>query len=317
MIYIIEGQESIFISNKIKQLSNQIDADVIKFEGNFSLYEMVNACNTPSLFSNKNVVLVKDPYFLCKKVDEKELEPLFNYVASPIFETDLVFYTLDDKFNSKLKAYKNISTNAEIIKYNSYDYKNFNTYVNQEIRRANLNINNDAAYLLNQMCKRSATLLNQNIEVLSNYPEKITTQVVSKLCTASDDNDSFELINAITAKDINKTVSLERRMLSDVDSIYSIIGLLAAQLRFLYQLSYCLNKGMKKSQIVDEMNISDYRYDKSIDALKKLNMKQIINLLDQLSKLDIKCKTDNSIDDQTRFELFILQLLEKGNHASN
>lgn len=320
MIYVIEGEEPIFVRNKVEQLSNQVDCDVIRFDGNdknFSLFNVVDSCNTSSLFSNKNVVLVKDPPFLCKKIDEKDLEPITKYVSSPIFETDLIFYTYDNKFNSKLKAYKNVATNAEIIKYDCLDYKNFNTYASQEVRRANLNINNDAFSLLVQICKRSATLLKQNIDVLSNYLEKITIQAINKLCTSSDDNDSFELINAITAKDITKVVYLERRMLKDNDSIYSVIGLLAAQLRFLYRLSYLSNSGMRSSEIKDELNISDYRYSKSIEALQKLNMNQILNLLNELSILDIKCKSDASISDQSKFELFILNLLRKENYASN
>lgn len=320
MIYIIEGEETIFIQDKINQLIGQIDYDVIRFDGNdkkFTISMMVEACKTGSLFSSKNLVLVKDPLFLCKKVDEKELEILSDYISNPIFETDLVFYTYDNKFNSKLKAYKNVATNAEILKYNSYDYKNFNLYVNQEVNKKHLNINNDAISLLTQMCKRSATLLQQNLDVLSNYPEKITVQVVNKLCTYSDDNDSFELINAITNKDISKVIYLERRMLRDNDSIFSVIGLLSSQLRFLYHLSYLNSLGYRSSQIIDEMNISEYRYTKSLESLRKLSMKQIIELLDQLSILDIKCKSDDSISDQSKFELFILNLLGKKKYASN
>ena len=320
MIYIVEGEEELFIQNKIDQLSHQIDADVIRFDGNskyFSLTKMIDSCNTSSLLCEKNIVLVKDPPFLCKKADKNELEILFKYVTNPRFETDLIFYSYDNKFNTKLIAYKNIATNAEIIIYNRLDYKNFNTYVNQEIRRANLIINNDAVNLLIQICKRNATLLNQNIQILCNYPDKITVQVINKLCTVSDDSDSFELINAITDKNITKVISLERKMLNSSDSIYSVIGLLSAQLRFLYQLSYLNNIGLDKRQIIEELNLSEYRYNKSIEALSKLKMNQILVMLERLSDMDIKCKTDDSISDQSKFELYILNLLEKSNYASN
>ena len=68
----------------------------------------------------------------------------------------------------------------------------FNNYVKERIKQENININNDALNLLNTICKRDATLLNQNLEILSLYPEKITTQVINKLCVASDTLPAYE-----------------------------------------------------------------------------------------------------------------------------
>lgn len=320
MIYIIEGEEQIFIENKIKQLLKQDDCEIIKFDGNnknFDINVLVESCLGNSLFSQKTIVLVKDAPFLTRKYDEKELQKVLEYVNNPVFETDLIFYTYENKHNGKLKGYKSICKNAQVIEFNSYDYKNFNTYVNQQINSNNLNIERDAAYLLNTICKRNATLLNQNIEILMNYPDRITTEVISKLCTSSDDNNSFEMINALTNKDITKAIYIERKMLNENDSVLAVIGLLASQLRFLYQLSYYISVGKKRNEIIEITRCSDGRYNKSIETLAKLKTIQIIELLSELSKLDIKCKTDNSIPDSSRFELFILNLLKKDNYASN
>lgn len=320
MIYIVEGEEELFIKQKLNQICNVNDAQIINFDGNdknFNMNEMIDACLGNSLFSNKTIVLVKDAPFLTKKVDDKLLQPLIEYVDNPVFETELVFYSLENKLNSRLKAYKAISKNAQLCELNSYDYKNFNTYVNQQINFNQLNINRDAAYLLNTICKRNATLLNRNIEILKNYPGLITSEVIDKLCTASDDEDSFEMINALTNKDISKAISIERKLMNDNDSINSVIGLLAFQLRFLYHLSYLISVGKKKSEIIDITKCSEGRYNKSVLTLKRLNMKEIINLLSLLSDLDISCKNDSTISDKSRFELFILNLLKKDSYASN
>lgn len=319
MIYIIEGEEEIFIKNKINELCNQ-DCEIIKIDGNskdFSLDFLINSSYGNSLFANETVVLVKDAPFLIKKYDEKQLDKLINYINNPIFETDLIFYTYENKHNGKLKAYKAISKNANIIELNSYDYKNFNTYVNQLVNFNKLNINNDAIYMLNNICKRNATLLNQNISILKNYPDIITTEVIKKLCTSSDDNDAFEMINALTNKDISKVITIERRMLKTNDSIISIAGLLASQLRFLYQLSYLIKSNKTKSEIIDITKCSEGRYKNSLQTLKKLSMSEIIMLLNELSNFDIKCKNDNSMNDNSRFEIFVLDLLKKENYASN
>lgn len=313
MIYIVEGNEPLFIEEKIAEINAKAHGDVIKFDGNdkdFSIDFMVDTCLSNNLFSQNNLVLVKDAPFLTKKIDDKLLKPLLDYVEDPIYETDLVFYSLDNRLNGKLKAYKAISKNAQRFELNNLDYRNFDTYVNQQCNFNQLDINRDAVYLLNSICKRSATLLKQNIEILKNYPGKITTQVVEKLCTAYDENDSFDLINALTNRDISKAISIERKIMDDNDSIMSVIGLLAFQLRFLYQLSYLVSIGKKRNEIIQEMNCSDARYNMSLETIKKLSSKKIIELLDRLSKLDIECKSDFSINDKSRFELFILDLLK-------
>ena len=320
MLYIIEGEEQVFIKKKINEIIAKQQTEIVEFDGNnknFDLLDMINACKSNNLFSEKTIVLVKDAPFLTKKIDEKELKPLFDYVENPLYETDLIFYSLDNNHNSKLKAYKTILKNAQLFVLDSFDYKNFNTYVNQQCNLYNLKINNDAIYLLNTICKRDATLLNQNIEILSNYPEVITTQVIRKLCTASDDNNSFDMINAIVNNDISKAIAIERSMLSENDSIISIIGLLASQLRFLYQLSYYLSLGKNKNEILEITKCSEGRYNKSVESLRKLDMNKIIYLLSELSHIDILCKSDNSVSDITRFELFILNLMKENTYASN
>ena len=320
MNYIIFGEEELFVKNKLNEIIKSQVGEVFNFDGNsktFNINDVINSCLSSNIFNDKNIIVVKDPPFLIKKFEENLLDSLNNYINNPVFETDLIFYTLENKFNSKLKEFKLICKNAQVIECNSYDYKNFNTYVNQQINYNNLDIDNDAAYLLNTICKRNASLLSQNIDILKNYPEHIDSNVINKLCTVSDDNDSFELINSIVNKDISKTIHLERKLINEKDSIFSVIGLLASQLRFLYQIAYYKSINKSDRQVLELINCNEYRYKKAIDTLRNLKLDQILKLLNDLSSLDIKCKLDNSISDVSRFEIYILNLLKKDIYASN
>lgn len=320
MIYIIEGEEEFFIKKKIKELTNIDNSEIVTFDGNdknFTINELINTCNSNSLFSDKTIVLVKDPFFLIKKTDDSELKELFEYIDNPIYETDLIFYTLENKLNSKLKSYKYISKNANLISCEQLDNYNFNIFAKQEINKGKLKINNDAINLLIQICKRDASLFIRNFEILENYPSLITVDVVQKLCTYSNDNDAFEIINAITNKNISKAINIERKMLSENSSIMSIIGLLASQLRFLYQLSYYRTIGKNKKEIMEITKCSEGRYIKSLETLNHLDQKEILLLLDKLSTLDIECKTNNTIDELNRFELFIINIMKENSYARN
>ena len=320
MIYIIQGNEQCFIEDKINEILKQNkDSEIIRYDGSdrsFSIDMMLDSCVSNSLFNNKNVVLVNQPYFLIKKVEDKDYGKLEKYVKDPVYETDLVLYTYLDNFSSRLKTYKLFSGNAQIITCDSLDNNNFYNYVRQRLNESNLKLNNDAFNLLSNICKRSATLLNQNIEILKLYPGNIDTRVISNLCTVSDNNDSFELINALTSKDISKSISLQRMMMKDSENIFGLIALLSMQLRYLYHVAYLYSSGKSKYEIVELTGSKEYRVSMALKTLDNLNMDQIIELLYRLSELDIRCKSDSSISDTSRFELFILDLL-RGNHAVN
>ena len=320
MIYVIHGQEQCFIEDKINQiLKENKDSEIIRYDGSdrsFNIDLMLESCISNSLFNTKNVVLVNQPFFLIKKIEDSQYERLEKYVNDPIYETDLVLYTYLDNFNSRLKTFKLFSGNAQIITCNSLDNNNFNNYVRQRLNEEGLKMNNDSISLLSNICKRSATLLNQNIELLKLYPDNIDTRVIANLCTVSDNNDSFELINALTAKDITRAISLERAQLKDNDNIFGLIALLSTQLRFLYHVAYLYGSGKSKYDIAELTGSKEYRITMALKTLENLNSDQILELLAKLSELDIRCKSDSSISDISRFELFIMNLL-RGNHAVN
>ena len=51
---------------------------------------------------------------LKKKVDDKGVDELLSYCKKPIYENTLIFYTYDNDFKKVLKAFKDISTNADV-----------------------------------------------------------------------------------------------------------------------------------------------------------------------------------------------------------
>ncbi len=320
MIYVIKGSEELAIRKQIDKICQGEDLDIVRISGDdeFLIDEIIDACNGKSLFASKSIVLVKDPYFLINKVDENKLEKFYKYLENPAYDSDLVLYSLEDKINTKLKAYKKVIENAELFNFEEYDRKQFNSFAYYELNASKLDINKEAVYLLIDICRNDSSLFMQNIDVLKNYPGKIDSDVINKLCTASDDINSFDLINAITDNDLDKAINLERTMLENSDDgILGIISLLAGQLRFLYQFSYLLSKNYDKKAILDEMKMSDYRYSKSLETIKKLKMPQILEMLKSLSDLDIACKSDFSLKDSSKFELLIIQLLMKREYARN
>ena len=68
---------------------------------------------------------------------------------------------------------------------------------------------------------------------------------------------------------------------------------------------------MSRKQILETTGVNEYRLSKANETLKVLKKEKIIELLKKLSDLDVTLKTDNSISEQTRFEVFLLEFLKK------
>lgn len=312
MIYIIKGDEPYFINQKVNEILAKINCEPVKFDGyskNFSIDEVIDNCVSFSLFSSESCVILENPPFLIKKGDDKDNEKIINYCQNPVYENTLILYTLDNNFNEKLKTYKEIANNAQVINCNKLKYGDFERFCNSEINNSKIVINNDARSKLIDSVKFDASLFKNNLEILKLYPGKIDLNAVNALCNTSDDNDAYDLVNAIINKDISRAFSLERQMLTDDNSVLGIVGLIANQLRFLYFVDYLKKNGNSQKEIADIIHCHPYRIQKSFETLSHFSANSIPELLSELSDLDVKSKTEN-IDEKLMFELFVLRLMK-------
>lgn len=311
MIYIIYGNNSYLIDSKINEIINQNkDGDVIKVDGsskNFSYYDVLDSINSVGLFNNKSLVLFKDPPLLKKKVDDKGVDELLSYCKKPIYENTLIFYTYDNDFKKVLKAFKDISSNADVYDL-KVDPKNFYNMCIEVAKKYTVRLNRLCFDIVYKACNNSLSLFKQNMDILDLYPEKIDEDVVNNLLISSNEENVFNLINALTNKKVSDSIYYARRILANDSNINGLIALLANQLRFLYQVSYYSDDPYGASDILGCK--SPYRITKALETLRTLKSKDIMSMLDRLAVLDLDSKQNSDIDDTLKLELFIVELLK-------
>ena len=315
MIYIIYGTEPYLINNKLNEIVKEnSDSSIVKYNGldkSFSINELLDTVTSVDLFSNKSLILLKDPIFLIKKVDEKEIDAFLEYCHKPIYENTLVMYTLDNSFNTRLKIFNDISLNAQVIildKIKNYDFFN---YAKGEINNRKLNITKDAINTLINSVNYDLSLLNNNLDILALYPEQIDTDVVKKLISYPSEEDTFNLINALTSKKISKSIKLANTILESDGSVLRLISTLANQLRFLYMVSYYNSNHFSMSELIKITGAKEYRIKKALETLTNLSDIEILKLESKLADLDYLIKTQSDIDERMYLNLFIVSELNK------
>lgn len=314
MIYVIKGEEPYLIRKKISEIvSANKNSEIVKFNGSdnsFSIYEVINACRSINLFMDKVVVLVKDAPFLYKKASDEELKALVDYINNPTYEAELIFYSLENNISEKLKSTKELIKNAQYIKLDKLKKNDFYSYARNMINQCRLNIDSKAIDYLVNNSNFDLSLLSSNLRVLSLYPDFINLDVLNKLISLPDEEDPFNLINSLTNKDISKSIEYVNKLLKYDDNILGLISLISAQLRFLYAVSYYDGIGYSTSDIMNALKVrNDYRIVKARETLRNISKEDILKLLSDLSDLDFKCKTNSEIDDKTKLELLIVNMI--------
>ena len=314
MIYIISGSDSYLIDQKLNEIIKQNkDADVIKVDASgktFSYYEVLDSIGSVGLFASSSIVLVKDPSILKRKVDnDLSVEQLIEYCKKPIYENVLVFYTYENDFKKTLKAYKDISKNADVIEL-KVDPKNFYSLCLDVAKKYSFKLDNNCFNIVYKACNNSLALFKQNMDILELYPDKITGDVVDTLLISSNEENVFNLINALTNKKVSDSIYYAKRILSNDSNINGLISLLAGQLRFLYEVSFWSKTDSNPNYIADKMDVkSVYRVQKALESLRYLRGNEIMSLLDKLANLDYKSKVNSDYDDTLKLELFIVGMI--------
>ena len=314
MIYIISGSDSYLIDQKLNEIIKQNkDADVIKVDASgktFSYYEVLDSIGSVGLFASSSIVLVKDPSILKRKVDnDLSVEQLIEYCKKPIYENVLVFYTYENDFKKTLKTYKDISKNADVIEL-KVDPKNFYSLCLDVAKKYSFKLDNNCFNIVHKACNNSLTLFKQNMDILELYPDKITGDVVDTLLISSNEENVFNLINALTNKKVSDSIYYAKRILSNDSNINGLISLLAGQLRFLYEVSFWSKTDSNPNYIADKMDVkSVYRIQKALESLRYLKGNEIMALLDKLANLDYKSKVNSDYDDTLKLELFIVGMI--------
>lgn len=313
MIYILNGDEEYLIEKKINDILNENkDSEILRFNGldkTFEVKTLLEILNNVGLFANRKLILIKDPYFFIKKSDDN-FDELIKYCTNPFFENDLVFYTLENTFNEKLKLFKDIIKNAQHIKYSKLKKNDFYNECCSILNKKNIKLKRELLNMLIDSCNNSLKIFSLNVDLIELYPDELTLEVLENLLISDNNDNVYQLINALTNKNISLSFRLIKKYLAYDNNINGLVSLLGSQLRFLYEVSYYSSNSLSINEIMDKVNTSSrYRIEKAFETLRFLKSKEILILLNKLSDLDYTLKNNYDLDSELQFELFVVGLL--------
>ena len=302
---------------------NEYLADSYIHETEFSAYEKVSVdCDSEgldeliadltesSLFSQKKIITVKNPFFLTAKVPkkfQKQIAKLQNVLAN-IAELDdvLVIVASYEKIDRRKKITKLITKNFNVVETKIRPFELSKT-VRNLISMEGYQITSSA---LNLLLERSDQVLDT---VLSNYNKlkmvvsnsKITTELVEKNVDLSLAQNIFAILDSALSNNYQEALVRLSNQLHNGNNPIQILAVFENQLEMILIVKVLNERGRSEAEIVQTLGVHPYRV--KLALKNRLSLDKVAKLLKQAIKLDFNYKS-GQYHENNFLKLFILSV---------
>ncbi len=319
MNYLIEGTDRYLVQRKIVSLHQEIldkkniDRITTYDLSNGSIDELLASVNQLSFFDQERIIVVVGADLNLDEKDQKhneDVERLMTYFEHPVPESSLIFDLGDYPLNTRNANGKKLQKLCRYTKIAPLDTMTFQQMTRQDLKKEKIELSETEIKTLNDRLPLDLANWHSELAKLKNYPGKLDSTTIKQLVIrplfGSEAKDTLYFSNAILSKDLKRTLSYWQDLSQQTKEYYPLIGMIASQLRFLYEVKYLANSGHNNNQITKQLDANPYRVTKTMELVNRYRLNDIEELLVSLANLDLNIKT-GVINDKLGFELFLLE----------
>lgn len=287
--------ETIYKTKEIlKELTKDI-ANIITFNmQENSINEILEEASYFSMFNDKKCIIVKNAkIFSSEKSNKEDLEKLEKYLDNENKNTILIFI-YNGKCDSKRKVYNKIKSAGNLYIVNNMTRTDIKNELLKYVNSKKYKIDDKSLwYIINNTLGNYDISINELDKIMMYYskPSQINYNDVINLTSKLIIDNNFKLIDSIISKDLENSIYLleDLKILKIEPSI--IISLLYR--KFKLMLSIIIYKELKysKEDILKNLKLAEWQYNKVYDNLNKYNKKEIKNEIIKLSNIDYQYKS--------------------------
>ena len=324
---LIYGNESYLLNQKlaarIKALVGEQDGmNTVFYDASspsFSMQALLEEAQTLPFFSEHKVLVLQNCAFLTRgtALKESDQKDLMNHLKQKV-ETCSIFFLHD---NDNLDTHKNIT--KKIMEVCEVEYvKKLEPFAFRkellELLKKNKIVMSDAAFEeFHKRMDSNLSVSHHEIEKLVLYGSRLDLSDVEALVSRPLDNETFHLVNALMGQDLKQALSIYRDMMTLNMEPLSFSGLIASQLRLLYQVACLQEAGYHRQEMINKLsganNINVYRLNKLLDLANLTRPDRVLKVLNALAEFDQRAK-NGLVDKKFGFELFLIEASQVWNH---
>lgn len=317
-VYFFYGEEDFNIDLELDKMRSKLNPDFLSMSYKVldkpDFADLINALrSSPMMFGSSLTVVNIQDYFFSEgyNFEDKEIDEVQNALDNNQEGIDIVFVVRiprgeGRKIDSRRKLFKVLS------KYNVKEFQPFSSFKTAEIsawiknraKEKKLKIDDDAVSVLIEQIGTNLRQFDGELEKLKlvAYPEnKITKKMVEENCIANQD--LFNITNFLMRGEKGKAV-LEFKQLLDKKHPLEILSALQTMIR-----QWIIVKS--KSSVQEVMKLtgirSDYRVQMLKEDLKRVTLKDLVRLKENLFEVESKIKTGQALDAEAEVEIALIR----------
>lgn len=307
--YLFESIDTTLLDKKIDSIINELsfnDASISSYDLEESLLEnALEDLDTYSFLTTKKVIIIRNIESVKYDDFKDDFDHLFKYLSDPIEDNLLIIvghhFTNTSKVIKELKKY----CKYELIEVNS------KSFIRNKLK--DYTLNQSTINLIDELCLGDITRISNECDKLINYKsnDKVITNddvnllVIQKLDDPKDL--TFAFSRSLALKDKKNALNDFRELLKYNFEPFMLIGLLASQIRIIYQVKLLEDNRSDKeiASILEEK--SEYRIKKTRELTRYYSEDDLLQLMIKLSDIDYSLKTSDN-DPINLIETFILNI---------
>lgn len=319
-LYFFWGQEEFNIEIEVEKLKKKLlDSSFksmnYKVMDNPDFVSLIDACrSTPMMFGNMLIVVNLDKYFLGSKttIDDNLLDDFSSALTNVADSLNIIFLCQisrdeNKKVDTRKKLYKIIAKHAQVTEFAQYRtyQKELNGVILKMLKSKDLTCDASIVNFIIEQLGSNLRLIDSELEKvkIAIHPRKqLTKDDLKANCISADD--IFTLADLLVSE--NKDLILKQfTSLLDRKHYLEILAVLQGNLqRFIYIKNYSLNS--PPSEIAAHLKLHEYVVIKTLEKLKKVSLKRLVNIKANLTQAEFKIKSGKLTSPQLAIELALL-----------
>lgn len=284
-IYLFYGEEKYDLNakvDKIKKQYNNLEIGLnLYFLDKDNVSELASLCEGVTFFGTEKLIIIKDTKL---KFDTEVFKDL---------DENIKIIIIEDSVDKRTSEYKLLSKIAECEEFNYLDSKKMITYINQTLKRYNIDISYaDAEYMYNVCGEDKANIINeiQKIVFYLDNGEKVTEDIINRVCSKTLNTKIFDVLDNIVNKQKDIAIKELNNLLKQKEPIVKIYIMLYKQIKQMYMIKYFQVNKLNMNELSTQMKIHPYTLKKLTMACQKYKLIDIKNILYQFDEYDEKTK---------------------------
>lgn len=311
MNYVLYGSEEFLINKRVSEIISgsvkMLDSVTYLDMKDVSLEYALEEAQMIPLFEDKKVIVLRHSSFLGSKSEKgNELEQLIDYCSVTNPQTDLIVIA-DDGIDERKKLIKELRSLMKFEEFKPLDEMDRKQYVTGFIKKYSINISDSAKSYLLSVLPNDMRAMQGELEKLSLYDGVVDESIIRMLVTRPLEDDVFKLVNAVVNRNMKQALLIWQDFLVLNKEPLALIGALASQFRFCYQVSALKREGYTEHEIANKLECKPYRVTKTMESIRSASPERFLRYLNELSILDTGIKS-GKMDKKLGFELFLLKV---------